>query len=80
MTRETIIAQHVMIDRVNRYTEKGWRFEPDADRVRVYPPAEIRKQFELVDRTIWVAGANYQEALAFVDGFTKCIWIVKNKG
>ena len=73
----TMMEQHVMIDRVNRYTERGWRFEPDGNRVRVYPPAEIRERFGLTNRASWVAGSSYQEALAFVEGFSECAWIVK---
>lgn len=80
MTSEIIMEHHVMIDRVNRYTEKGWRFEPNSNRVRVYPPAEIRELFELADRASWVAGASYPEALAFVDGFCECAWLAKNRG
>ena len=76
----TMMEQHVMIDRVNRYTERGWRFEPDGNRVRVYPPAEIRERFGLTDRAFWVAGSNFLEALAFVDGFSECAWIAKNSG
>jgi hypothetical protein len=73
----TMMEQYAMIDRVNRYTEQGWQFEPDGNRVRVYPPAEIREQLGLTNRAFWVAGASYQEALAFVEGFSECAWIVK---
>ena len=79
MSRDLIMEQYVLIDRIHRYTEKGWRFEPKENRVKVTPPPEVRERFGLVDNVSWIAGASFQEALAFVDGYTECFWVAKRK-
>lgn len=79
MSCEDIMEQHIIIDRVNQYREKGWHIRPDANRVRVFPPKEIIEQFRLAESASWIAGASYQEALGFLDGFTEAAWLVNHR-
>jgi hypothetical protein len=80
MSRNVIMEQFSTINRVNVYTSQGWQFTPDANRVRVYAPEHIRKQFGLIEDASFLAGADIQEALGYVDGFVQAAWLAKNRG